>query len=221
MDINYFDLVVGIIILLLGLKGVINGFFKELFGLLGIIGGIFIASRAGDSVGLMISDTLFHFESQSAVSFTGFLVTLAAFWAVMIATGLLFKKLGKMSGLGPVDKILGFVVGSGKFFLIGAVIAYAVYNINAVRANLEPVMENSLLFPALVSTGSFIMHIDPVKASEDLNISVSETVDAAQSSIAKATGEASDKAAEALNESAKALVEDVKAHIETNATKGE
>lgn len=217
MDVNYFDLVVGIIILLLGLKGIINGFFKELFGLLGIVGGIFVASRVGENVGQIISDTLFHFESHSAISFTGFLVTLAAFWAVMIATGVLFKKLSKMSGLGPIDKIMGFVVGSGKFFLIGAVIAYAVYNINAVRTNLEPMMDNSLLFPVLVSTGSFIMHIDPVETAEDLNATVGET----NASIGKAADKAAEKAEEALNESAKLLVDDIKAHIENNATKGE
>ena len=42
MEFSIFDLVVGSIILLLGLKGILNGFFKELFGLIGIVGGIFI-----------------------------------------------------------------------------------------------------------------------------------------------------------------------------------
>jgi membrane protein required for colicin V production len=31
MEINYFDLVASIIILLLGLKGILNGFFKEVY----------------------------------------------------------------------------------------------------------------------------------------------------------------------------------------------
>ena len=81
MELNYFDLVVGIIILLLGLKGIINGFFKELFGLIGIIGGIFVASRLGDSVGSLISDTIFKFESHAAITFVGFVSPLIIFWA--------------------------------------------------------------------------------------------------------------------------------------------
>ncbi len=163
MDINYFDIVVGAIVLLLGLKGIINGFFKEMFGLIGIIGGIFIASRYGEVIGQKISDLIFHFDNSAAVNFTGFLATLAVFWMVMIALGSLFKKLGSVSGLGIIDRIFGFIVGSGKFFLIGAVIVYAMNNIQALKTKLEPVMKSSVLYPVMVEVGGYVMHIDPAR----------------------------------------------------------
>ncbi len=221
MELNYFDLVVGIIILLLGLKGIINGFFKELFGLIGIIGGIFVASRLGDSFGTLISDTIFKFESDAAISFVGFVATLIIFWAGMIILGMLFTKLSKVSGLGPVDKIFGFIVGSGKFFLIGAVIAYAIYNIQAVRVNLEPMMKNSFLFPVLVEAGSIIMHIDPAEVSDDLNDTIDEGLKAAQEQINDAKDAVTDKVDETLDESAEKIKQSVKKHIEDNITKGE
>lgn len=221
MELSYFDLVVGIIILLLGLKGIINGFFKELFGLIGIIGGIFVASRLGDSVGGLISDTIFKFESDAAISFVGFVATLIIFWAGMIILGMLFTKLSKASGLGPVDKIFGFIVGSGKFFLIGAVIAYAVYNVQAIRVNLEPVMKNSILFPVLVQTGSVIMHIDPAEVSDDINETIGEGVKAAQEQISDVKDAVSDEVSETLDESAEKIKKSVKEHIEDNITKGE
>ncbi len=168
MDINYFDIVVGAIVLLLGLKGIINGFFKEMFGLIGIIGGIFIASRYGEVIGQYISDLFFHFENSAAINLTGFLATLAVFWIVMIALGSLFKKLGSASGLGAVDRIFGFIVGSGKFFLIAAVIVYAMNNINAIKTKLEPMMQNSILFPIMSEVGSYIMHLDPTEVSEEI-----------------------------------------------------
>lgn len=221
MELNYFDLVVGIIILLLGLKGIINGFFKELFGLIGIIGGIFVASRLGDSVGGLISDTIFKFESDAAISFVGFVATLIIFWAGMIILGMLFTKLSKVSGLGPVDKLFGFIVGSGKFFLIGAVIAYAVYNVQAIRVNLQPMMKSSFLFPVLVETGSIIMHIDPAEISDDLNNTIDEGVKAAQEQINDAKDAIADKVDETLDESAEKIKQSVKEHIEDNITKGE
>jgi membrane protein required for colicin V production len=221
MELSYFDLVVGIIILLLGLKGIINGFFKELFGLIGIIGGIFVASRLGDSVGRLISDSIFKFESQAAVSFVGFVSTLIIFWAGMIILGLLLTRLSRASGLGPIDKMFGFIVGSGKFFLIGAVIAYALYNVQAIRVNLQPAMKNSVLFPVMVAAGSFIMHIDPVEVSKDLNDTVDEGLKTAQEKIDTAKESVSKKVDDTIEQSAEKIKKSVKEHIETNTTKGE
>jgi len=185
MEFSYFDLVASIIILLLGLKGIINGFFKEVFGLIGIIGGIFIASRVGDEVGKYLNDAIFNFSSQSAISFTGFLVTLAVFWMIMIIVGFAFKRLSSLSGLGPIDKILGFVFGAGKFFLIAAVIAFAVYNIQALRTTLNTSLKGSVLFPVLVETGRYIMKIDPVEISDEINTTIDKTTQSIKQTVEK------------------------------------
>lgn len=175
MEFNYFDIVVVIIILILGLKGIINGFFKEIFGLIGIIGGIFIASRLGDNVGQYLSDTIFNFSNQPAISFTGFLITLAVFWLLMVLIGFAFKKLSSLSGLGPVDRIFGFIVGASKFFLIASVISYAVYNVKAIRTTLDTSLKTSIVFPILVETGKYIMKIDPTEVSNEINATVSQS----------------------------------------------
>ena len=183
MEINYFDLVAAIIILLLGLKGIINGFFKEVFGLVGIIGGIFVASRIGDNVGEELNNLIFNFSSPAAVSFLGFLTTLALFWLLMVLIGFIFKKLSAMSGLGPIDKVLGFVFGASKFFLIAAVIAHAAYSIKAVKSTIDSSMGSSVLFPIMVETGAFIMKMDPVGMSEDIN----NTIDAGTEALKEKT----------------------------------
>ncbi len=215
MELNYFDIVVSTVILFLGLKGILNGFFKELFGLLGIVGGIFVASRIGDTVGQRISDLIFKFENDAAINFTGFLVTLAVFWLFMVGVGFVFKKLSSMSGLGVFDKILGFFFGASKFFLIAAVIAYAAYNIKAMRTSLNSAMKNSVVFPVLVETGGFIMKLDPVGMSEDINSTMNET-----------SKEMQNKIEEAIQTSTVKIVEDAKEKIkedlkQTSVTNGE
>jgi len=183
MEFNYFDLIAISIILLLGLKGIVNGFFKELFGLIGIIGGIFIASRLGDEVGEYLSDLIFKFENASATSFTGFLATLAIFWLLMITIGYTFKKLSHLSGLGVYDKILGFIFGASKFFLITAVIAHAAYNIKAIKSTVDSAFETSIVFPILVNTGAFIMKLDPIQISDDINTGIDQGTEAIKSKI--------------------------------------
>jgi membrane protein required for colicin V production len=217
MEFNYFDLVVSIIVLLLGLKGIINGFFKELFGLIGIIGGIFIASRLDDTVGKAINDALFKFESEAAVTFTGFLVTLGVFWLAMIAIGMMFKKMVAVSGLGIFDRILGFVFGSGKFFLIGSVIVYAVFNIKVINDNLGKSLDNSFMFAAMKSTGSFIMKLDPVEAVSDMNESIDETIEEAKIQIEKKAMEMNATDA-ILGKTTEAFKQEVMEQIESNST---
>lgn len=179
MEFNYFDLVASIIILLLGLKGIINGFFKEVFGLIGIVGGIFVASRIGNDVGEYLSNMIFKFDNSAAVNFTGFLTTLAVFWLTMLLLGTVFKKLSSMSGLGPIDRFFGFVVGASKFFLIASVIANAAYNFKSLKPTIDKKLETSVLFPILVETGQFIMKIDPKNLGQkiqDTTTQVQETV---------------------------------------------
>ena len=188
-NISYFDLVVTSIILLLGLKGILNGFFKEFFGLVGIIGGIFIASRLGESVGTKLNNLIFHFENPSAINFTGFIATLAVFWLGMIAVGFIFRKLGALSGLGIYDKILGFFFGASKFFLIAAVIAHAAYNIKAIKKTIDSALPNSIVFPIMVETGSYIMKIDPVQVSQDINTTITKSTQAIKQSVEKSIQE--------------------------------
>lgn len=185
MEFSYFDVIVSILVLFLGLKGILNGFFKEIFGLIGIIGGIFIASRVGNSVGKLINDSVLKFQNDAAVSFTGFLVTLALFWLFMIGIGIIFKKLSSASGLGIFDKLLGFVFSTSKFFLIASVILYSTYNIKAMRTNLDSMMKNSLLFPILVETGSFIMKLDPIEISNEINSTIEKSSQILEENITK------------------------------------
>ena len=177
MEINYFDIIVSIIILFLGLKGIINGFFKEFFGLIGIVGGIFIASRLANDVGTFLSNPVFNFDNDSAINFTGFLTTLALFWLLMIGVGQIFKKLTSLSGLGGFDQILGFVFGASKFFFIAAVIAHAAYNIKAVKSLIdESNLSTSYLFPILTQTGAYIMKLDPVEIRENIEETAKKVV---------------------------------------------
>ena len=210
MEFNYFDLIASIIILLLGLKGILNGLFKEAFGLIGIIGGLFVASRVGDKVGAYLNENIFNFSNTSAISFTGFLFTLAVFWLAMIAIGFAFKKLSSLSGLGLVDKILGFVFAAGKFFLIAAVIAFAIYNIKAIRPTLDSAMKGSVLFPILVETGGYIMKIDPTEVSSDIN-----------TTIDKATQKVKENIQENVEEQVKKVVNSTKEQMQQSEPESE
>jgi membrane protein required for colicin V production len=152
-------------------------------------------------VGEFLSNLIFNFDNSSAINFTGFLTTLALFWAAMVILGAIFKKLGALSGLGIIDKLLGFIFGSGKFFLITAVIAHAMYNIKAVKNSIDDTnLHNSILFPILVDTGAYIMKIDPVEISQEISNSTKELTQKANDKIQQSTKDIISDTKKQLNE---------------------
>lgn len=169
MDLSYFDLAVGSVVLLLGLKGLLNGFSKEVFGLIGIVGGVFVASHLGGIIGNFLSDFIFHFESTTAINLVGFIFALGIFWLLMVALGSGFKKLSTLSGLGPLDRGLGFVMGSSKFFFIISIIVYALFSVSAIRENFEQKLSSSYLYKPMFATGNFILHIETNSTASLLN----------------------------------------------------
>ena len=151
--VTLFDVVVVSLVLILGIKGVISGLIKEIFGLVGLIGGIVVASRFAAKAGQIISDKVYKLDGDTVV----------VFWVVCLGIGAFLSKLVGLSGLGFLDKLGGFVVGSAKIFLVFAVLIVTVSNIQVLNSKIEPYFTGSKLYPVLLETGKWIMNVD-VKA---------------------------------------------------------
>lgn len=159
-DFQTFDLVILAIIVLLGLKGILNGLVKEIFGLIGLVGGVFVASRYSHELGNIVAQFV-PFKNPNAISITGFVIGLAMFWFGSLFAGKIISNLVVVSGLGSIDSILGFVAGGGKVFLVFSIIAFISSNIEIINKNSSKLFENSKLYPILVDTGSYIVKLDP------------------------------------------------------------
>lgn len=180
--ITWFDIIIIAVVIILGIKGIINGLIKEVFGLIGIIGGVIIASRNANLVGDLISLYIYQL-SDSAEFFFGFLLALLVFWFVCLMLGNLLSKMLKMSGLGFVDRLLGFFVGAAKIFLVLAILAAIVSKISVLNQKISPFFEGSKVYPILLSAGQFIMAMDVSKVKESVesgHIVVPELLDSAE-----------------------------------------
>ena len=163
IDFNYFDIIIATIVLLLGIKGFMNGFIKEVFGLVGLIGGVYFASRLADTAGAFIDKNFFHLENIGLLKLIGFLAILTIVWLGTTILGTIFSKLTSASGLGFLNRLFGFIVGGGKYFLIFALIVTALSNISLVKNNLEKYVKDSVLYPYLKEAGSYLINLDPSK----------------------------------------------------------
>lgn len=184
-DLNRLDLIIGSIVILVGIKGFVNGFFKEIFGFIGIVFGIFLASRLSSVMATFIGDHVWNSANQSLLTLVGFFVVLALVWIGALSLGVLLSKLTEATGLGLVNNILGFVAGGGKYFVIFAIIVTALSNFTLLKDTLTKYNKNSILYPYLVKTGTFLIDLDPKKLN--LNSLKSSSTDGDQSKESNAT----------------------------------
>ena len=176
-SISIFDLVVITITLILGLKGLFRGFIKEIFGIIGIVGAIFVASRISIDVGNTLAPIL-AIKRDATIKLIGFVVALIGFWLIVYTIGAIISKIFAASGLGIVDRIFGFIFGMSKIFLIFAVIAYSISQVQSFKKLIDEKFADSYIMPHLISVGSYIIKID----TSAITNGVDKVVDSAKSS---------------------------------------
>lgn len=176
-DLSIFDLAITAITLLLGLKGLFRGIIKEIFGIVGIIGAIFVASRISVDVGNAIAPIL-AIQSEATIKLIGFVIALVGFWLIVYVLGAIISKIFAASGLGMVDRLFGFIFGASKVFLIFSVIAYSLYQVQSFKKIIDEKFKTSFVMPHLISVGSYIIKLDTTAITN----SVEKVVNSAENS---------------------------------------
>lgn len=223
-DFSVFDLIIITITLILGLKGLFRGLIKEVFGIIGIIGAIFVASRISKETGDLLAPVLV-LQNEATIKLIGFITALIAVWLVVYTAGVIVSKIFSASGLGVVDRIFGFIFGASKVFLIFSVIAYALYQVQSFRKVMDEKFNNSFVMPHLISVGSVIIKLDTSAITTSVNkvidtTKTSQVIEDTKNSMKENIQTTTNSVKEAVEEE---IVNNVKEKIEDtkNATKEE
>jgi membrane protein required for colicin V production len=163
-EMNWIDIIIAILMVIVGIKGVFNGFFKEISGLLGIVFGIWGGTLYAAPLGEWLGHHLFtSIDSVSALHMIGFLTLLFIIWLLCLIVGAILAKKMPLSHFGMLDNLLGFLFASLKLFIILSVIVYALSTIEIVQKKVGGFANHSLFYPYMIKTGSYLMHIDTQK----------------------------------------------------------
>ncbi|MBH0277583.1 CvpA family protein [Helicobacter pylori] len=208
---NYIDLALLVVVVAFGIRGFYHGFVSEIAGTLGIVLGVYLASRYSVAVGNLFSEHLYDLRNETMTNLIGFLLVLASIWVFFLAFGVLLGKVLVFSGLGIIDKALGFIFSCLKTFLVLSFILYVLSKMDLMKDANAYLQEKSAIFPTMKSVASKIMRLDGVKHVEkNLKDNLEEmsdevknkgSIDNAKESFNKAM----DKGVESLKEKAKDL----------------
>lgn len=205
MDFNTFDAIIISVTLLLAIKGFFTGFIKEMAGLIGIAGGVFLGSLYYHQAGVYINENIFKVPNESAINLVGFVSVFILTWLFALLVGIILIKILSVMKLGIIDRLAGVVFSAGKFFVIISVIVTMLSEIEAL--NIKKYAKNSITYPYLIKTGKFLIHIKPEdmqKQIDDVKQKVSEKI---SPTIKKTIEETKEKVADSIAKEVKPQIQ--------------
>jgi membrane protein required for colicin V production len=165
------DMIIIGFILFLSLKGLVNGFIKEFFNFIGLVGGVYFASRMNETVGSFINTNLFPVENEPALKLVGFISIFIIIWMVTNIISSIFEN-ALSEGVDFFSRILGYALSVVRYIVIFALIITSLQNVELMAKKLAKHSANSQLIPTLNEIGADILNIEArdLNASLDLNV---------------------------------------------------
>ncbi|MFY0688074.1 MAG: CvpA family protein [Cyclobacteriaceae bacterium] len=118
---NYIDIFFGVFFILTAIKGYSKGFVVELFSIIALFVGLFVAIEFTAPLAVKFFSDSQYFE---VVSVGVFLLIFIGFTIVINLVARVIKKVIDLSMLGMFDNVLGAVLGLLKFALIMSVVLW-------------------------------------------------------------------------------------------------
>jgi membrane protein required for colicin V production len=139
---NWLTIVIIVVVAGLGIAGLRQGLIRTVFGIAGLIGGIFLAGRYYDELAARIFPSSAYWGNVAAYAIIAVVTLLVA-----SVIGWLLAKLVNFAALGWVDKLVGGVLG----VVIGGLLCAAVLAIALkVYPDLQATIDQSIIARFLV-----------------------------------------------------------------------
>jgi len=114
---NWLDIVIIVVVVGLGVAGLRQGMIRTVFGIAGLIGGIFLAGRYYDELAALLFPS-----SATWANIAAYAIIAIATLVVAGVIGWLIAKLVNFAALGWLDRLVGFIFG----IVIGGLLCAAV-----------------------------------------------------------------------------------------------
>jgi len=138
---NFFDIIIIIILSFCVIRGVFRGLIKELSSIIGVLGGFYAAY----SYYMVLAKPLSRWISNTAyLNILSFLIIFCGILIIISILGVLIKYVLNIAFLGWVDRICGAGFGIMKGILIASVL---LITLTSFLPKNVPVIKNSFLAP--------------------------------------------------------------------------
>ena len=170
MGFHVVDMIIVGLVLFLAIRGLVNGFSKELFNFLALIGGIAVAARTHTIVGNFIA------EQNILPDLSADFQKLVGFATVLILILILFNVISSLRTKlrneepGFISRFLGYIISVARYVFIFSLIVFGIHNADFLKEKLSKHYEGSQLFEPMTQIGAKLLN-----ASEEETTSRNES----------------------------------------------
>jgi len=160
MGFNIVDIVIGALILFLAIKGLVNGFSKELVNFLTIVGGIFLAARFNTTVVNFINEQqIVPTIPDGYAKLIGFLIIVIIVWLIMGVISAIIAKLNSKE-TGILSRIVGYLLSTLKYIAIFSLIIFGINQADFFKNQTVKLKKETKLFMPMVNIGATLLNVE-------------------------------------------------------------
>jgi len=183
MGFHIVDMIIIGLVLFLAIRGLVNGFSKELFNFLALIGGIAVAARTNTIVGKFISEQNIlpdlSSDFQKLVGFASVLILILIIFNIISSLRTQFRT----EDPGFFSRLLGYLISVARYVFIFSLIIFGINNADFLREKLAKHYEGSQLFNPMIQLGGALLNTNqtPKENTSSENNTSNENNDTNQS----------------------------------------
>ena len=165
---NPFDIGIAIIFAFCLIRGFFRGFIKEVFSIIGAVGGFYCAGAYYLTVARLLSKWMPNIPYTNIV---GFLIVFLVVFILISLLGIGVRYLVGIVFLGWVDRFCGVVFGAFKGVLIASILLMAV---TTFLPEFEPLIKKSKLYPNVMLVSEKMIDMVPEEMKRKLIAKIEE-----------------------------------------------
>jgi len=160
MGYHIVDVVIVGLVAFLAIKGLVNGFSKELLNFITIVAGVVLAARYNTKVVQYINDqNLIPQIPEEFAKIAGFILILLAVWLLI---GVISSILTKVTS-GPTgffSRLLGYILSAARYLFIFSLIIFGMSKSDFFEKSATKFKAETQLFQPMAEIGAKILNLD-------------------------------------------------------------
>ena len=162
---NYIDIGVVVVLLVFGIRGMQNGLIAEIMGVVGVVLGVFLASKYYILGAEYIEKAGLTFENSSILWILSFVLILSLVWILCVIIGSVVQRfLIAMPSLAIVNYFGGYLFCALKYFLIFSILVYGLSQVEFLKKPIKEHVANTKSYPIMIEVAQKIISADAIKS---------------------------------------------------------